>query len=682
MRPSDTSREKAMGSGKLPERVVIGVDIVKSGGSDLSQYLYSIAMIRGTSVTSVDEGSLGRLIRLLWDNRPSVLAVDNILELGGTRRNLGKILKLIPPDTEIIQVTLDGKRTAALKEVATKAGISLGREKLDSRRSAALIAVLAALGYGESLNIFERKVKINVYMGRSGNAGGSRSSKYKRNLRGAVARVVKKIREDLERAGIDYDVTIRRSRGGMEKASFIVYAPREELYGIVKKAKGRDVIVKIRPVIRKDFLTFEEVTKPRRYLIVGFDPGTKVGIALIDLDGKPVLITSGKNLDRGSIATLISKEGIPAIVATDKSPVPDMVKKLASMLNAQVYVPPRSLSTAEKELIVADFMAKHGVQVRNTHERDALSAAIKAFRIYEEKLRKLASKVKEMGLPAAGLQHYKARLLSDEPLSSIIEDIINDAVKEGVKPLKERVRVAETPKPDEVVKDLRKKIDELVRERDLYRVRVKELERELDEMKNKVAEIQSSLTQEVLRDRKVTELTQRVSNLEAYVNKLKAENETLKKLHSEVVKAVERVISGELVIVPSLTGRCTLKYVKEGMTWFVDDVSLLSPSLLRNTIKWKYSLILHPKDSRYVAELITKYLIPAAVAKEVWVIGDCIRAVNGSVYEELGRAKAKIDEIKEASERRFTLADLENLLKEYRNSRTRLVSAQTQGCED
>ncbi len=666
-----------MGAIKPRTGVVIGVDIARAGGPDLSRYLYSIAIVREGTVASVDEGSLGRIIRLLWDNRPSTLAVDNILELGGSKRGLAKILKLLPPDTEIVQVTLNEKQPITLKEAALKAGLGLGREKLDSRRTAALIAILASLGYGEVLNVFEGKVKINVYMGRNGSAGGSRSSKYKRNLRGAVARVVKRIREDLDEAGIDYDVTIRRSRGGIERASFVVYAPREKLYGIVRRAKGKDVIVKIRPVIRKEFLALRGDGKQKKYLIVGFDPGTKVGIALIDLDGNPVLITSGKNLDRGSLASLISREGIPAVVATDKTPVPDMVRKLASTLNAQLYVPPRSLSTAEKELIVEEFTAKHNIQIRNAHERDALSAAVKAFRLYEEKLGKLTSKVREMGLPHVGLQEYKARLLSNEPLSSIIEEMINDSVSEKPDLVKEKIKPSEQPRNDSVVKELMKKVEELTRERDIYRTKVKELEKTLEKMESKLEGIQQDLLQKILKNRKIMELTQRVNNLESYVNKLRAENDKLAKLNTEIIKVVDRVLAGELVFIPSLTGKCRLRMLGEGMVWFVDDFPSAPQELLRKVVNCKCSLVLHPKDQEHLDEVITKYLVPAAVAKEVWIIDNCVRAVNSSIHEALREAKRRIEEIKETSRNKLTYSTLESIINEYRTSRKGVMSIES-----
>jgi predicted RNase H-like nuclease (RuvC/YqgF family) len=653
---------------------IVGVDIIRNGGEDLSSYLYAISIFKNSSLVKIDEGSLGHLIRLLWENRPAILAVDNIMELGGNRRNLMKILKLLPPDIEIVQVTLDNKSFQDLKKVAIDAGLQMGREKLEPKKAASTIAILASIGYGRKLNVFENKVKIEVYPGRSGSAGGSRSTKFKRNLRAAVARMVKKIREELDNSGKDYDVIIRKSKGGVEKALFIVYTTREELIGVIKKAKGKDVVVKIKPVINKKFLSFSEDERPKRYLIIGYDPGMKVGLAVIDLDGKPVLITSGRTLDRGEIANLILKEGIPAIVATDKNPVPEMVRKLAAMLGAQLYVPSKSLSSSEKELLVRSFCNKHGIAVKNTHERDALSSAIKAFRVYEEKARKLAARVKSMGLPVNELQKYKARLISDEPLSTIIEDIIDDVVKSSQKrkPVGKVVASNSGSSSEEALKELNRRLDEVIKERELYKEKVKELEMQVLRLSNLVNELEAGVNIEILKDRKVKELMQRVSSLERHLARLRYEKEQVEQHLNSITKAIDKILTGNYRLVPNLGGKCFIDVSGDEKIRFVDDLSLLTDVNLRKLKNLGIALILPPGNEELASYLVNSFSIPSTIAKEVWSLSRCVKAVDsGSVLRlkdiilELERSKAEAEAL--------TPASLEALLSEYRESRSHVV---------
>ena len=153
-------------------------------------------------------------------------------------------------------------------------------------------------------------------------------------------------------------------------------------------------------------------------MIVGYDPGIVAGLAAIDLDMTPVLVISGRELDRGTAVSLLTDVGVPVVVATDKNPPPDMVRKLAAMLNAQLFTPSKSLSTSEKESLVNEYTRKFDIEVKNTHERDALAAVLKAYSIFKEKMEKLSAKVRSIGIKVKDLQRYKIKLLNNEPLSS------------------------------------------------------------------------------------------------------------------------------------------------------------------------------------------------------------------------------------------------------------------------
>ncbi len=660
---------------------VIGIDIVKSGGSNLANYIYAIAIYKEGSVRKIDEGGFGRLVRLIWENRPVILAVDNLLELGGTKRNLIKFLRLIPPDTEIVQVNLEGKKALPLKSIAIKAGLNVDKGKLNPVKTAIALAVLASQGYGEKLTVFEKKVKINVYVGRHGFAGGSRSDKYRRSMRSAVAQMVKKLKEELDKRGIDYDVTIRRSKGGIERALFVVYASREDLFGVIRKARGRDVVVKIRPVINRKLLKLTEQERPARYLIVGYDPGIEAGLAVIDLDKKPVIIMSGRELDRGEIASKITNFGVPVIVATDKNPPPEMVRKLAAMLGTQLYVPPRSLGTGEKELIASEYCKSFGVSVKNTHERDALSAALKAYRTYEEKLMKLTEKIRKMGLSTANIQKYKVRLIANEPLSSIIEDIINDSVKEKTPQethlsREPQQRSMETEFLKEEIAELKRRLDIAYKERDLYKARVKELEKQVSFLLGELSKITGEINEKVVKDRKVSELLHRLRNITQYVQKIEFEKSRVEAALHSIGKVIERVFAGELILVPKLGAKCVLKDADQAKVLYVDNVMGISNEVIGRIESEEKALVLPPGSDTFREYLVNERMIPASVAKEVWVISECLRAVDADSVKEADRIMNVIKERKRALEKpkEFTYADLEALLMEYRSIRLSSLS--------
>ncbi len=678
-------------------KVVVGVDIVRSGGNDLSKYLYAIAIVSDGVVKKVEEGGLGRLIRILWDNRASILAVDNVLELGGTKRNVIKLLKLLPPETEVVQVTIDEGRFISVKDAAFKSGVINDKSKLGPLRTAVVLALLANKGLGTKLKLFEEKVKIIVTKGRSGYAGGSRSDKYQRNMRAAVSRVVKKIKEELERRGFDYDLMIRRSKGGIERALFIVYADRKELYGVVEKLRGYDVRVRIKPVVNSKFFSIDKENEQRRYLIVGYDPGIEAGLAALDLNGNPIIITSGRELDRGSALSLLAKYGIVAVVATDKNPPPDMVKKLASSLNAQLYVPSRSLSTSEKELIVKEFCESKGIHVKNTHERDALAAAIKALKTFEQKMSKLQERINLMGLRVSNIQEYKVRILRNEPLSNIIEDIITDSLVRRSKKeskgdiLKDLIKEAITSRfeikdKERRIKYLTKRLERLTKENEHLKSRIKELESNIREYEYQITVLKNELSKDVLKDRKIKELTQRVSNMSKYILELRKEIERLGNVNVELKNLIKALAEGRVIAIRLLTSlskihdvinylRSTYLDSKEFRLVYLDlsKAACLSINLSKDIIKVlrdnSIALILPTECINLCNKLVEKF-IPAVTVDDAVIIDDIV-LISSSI---LGRISDVVNEINERikkinEERSLTEEKLIEIISLYRNER-------------
>jgi len=652
---------------------VVGVDVLKSG-SDLSQFRYAVAYVEGSTIKNVEEMSFGRLVRVLWELKPSLLAVDNVLELGGSKKNLVKFLRLLPPSVNIVQVNVDEK-PVSLKELARKAGLVEDRGKLDPFKTAIVLAYLAKEGYGRKLVVFERKVKVSVSPGRSGVAGGSRTEKFQRNLRGVVSRVVKNIKERLDKAGIDYDLLLRRSKGGVEKAEFIVYASREELYGIVKQVRSKDVVVRVKPVLNKRLLNLtESELKEARYLIVGYDPGTEAGLAVLDLDKNLLYLASGRELDRAEVLALVVRFGTPVMVATDKNPPPEVVKKLSSALGAILYVPPKSLTTAEKEMLVAEFLSSSSsrFEVKNAHERDALSAVLKAYKAFEEKMEKITDVLKEMGLINVNIQKYKVKILMNETVSSIVEDIINDLVSNS-RFEDQRKEVREATQTTQVTSELTptvlSRVAELEKEKEMYRQRVKVLEERVKELEKDLNILTSELKEQVLKDRKVSELLHRLKNVEIALNQVMEENAVLKDRLIRAYDVIKKVYVGKHVLIPKLKEECLefMEVRREGIPMvFMSEASTLNEKVLNYVVRNKLALILPPGASKTCEDLISTHLIPAITASEVYEVDECLVLVGSDVVSSTYELVKQLEKERRRKEYGLTYEELEKLLSEYR----------------
>lgn len=114
-------------------------------------------------------------------------------------------------------------------------------------------------------------------------------------------------------------------------------------------------------------------------LIIGVDPGTTLGYALINDKGEFITSGSGKDFPMSELISKIISFGKPLIVACDKNPPPGFVESLAVKLGARLFFPKENLLVEEKRMLVKGFDAK-----LNTHELDALASAALAFQKHKK----------------------------------------------------------------------------------------------------------------------------------------------------------------------------------------------------------------------------------------------------------------------------------------------------------
>ena len=113
--------------------------------------------------------------------------------------------------------------------------------------------------------------------------------------------------------------------------------------------------------------------------IVGIDPGSYVGYAVLDLDGCLVDIGSSEsNLSRTILE--VSKYGKVLLIGTDVTKVHKFVKKVAVQLGAKVISPEYDLLLQEKRKKTKEYLKKMDIKLKDMHQVDALAAALVAYR--------------------------------------------------------------------------------------------------------------------------------------------------------------------------------------------------------------------------------------------------------------------------------------------------------------
>lgn len=468
-------------------------------------------MEKGT-VTSESEVSLYRLQRRLAAEEPDILAVDSLQEVAADQHDLFTFIQALPPGTRLVQVT-GGERKETLQKVAARYNISVS--KTDPYAEARAAAFIASSGGGAEVIAFENSCDIVVSRHRSIGKGGWSQNRYTRKIHGAVLRQGREVESALSDAGLKYEKKEYPAFGGASRVQFRVFASRDMVP--VRSSRGTDVQVRISGR-RLDRIRFKPLSGKPRYLIAGIDPGTTIGIAAVDLDGNLMHLISSRQMTMSDVIEELYRVGKPLIVASDVHQMPFSVEKIRRAFNAVAYTPRQDRSIEEKwELTKA-----YGTS--NDHERDALSAALDAYRQYRNKFQNISKRVP----PGIDLDEVRAGVIRGKSL-----ELILGSREEAVLPASPAVPETEMPPSpvdervmelDGLVKRLRGYIDDLSADG-------KKKDEEIERLTRLCTRLKSEDEGRMRRD---VEVVRRDAIIRSQKNMLRKAEKRSKKLHRQV----------------------------------------------------------------------------------------------------------------------------------------------------
>ncbi len=131
------------------------------------------------------------------------------------------------------------------------------------------------------------------------------------------------------------------------------------------------------------------VKNTRKDIIVGIDPGTTKGYALLDLDGNLLKLNSLKHTSHETLLREITSVGNPVIISTDVIPAPKLVRKIASATGARIIHPEVSLGKKRKRKLTSSYGMELKKESLDKHKLDALAAANYAFKKIRGKLERI-----------------------------------------------------------------------------------------------------------------------------------------------------------------------------------------------------------------------------------------------------------------------------------------------------
>jgi predicted RNase H-like nuclease (RuvC/YqgF family) len=531
---------------------VFGIDIIKGSVRSRSRRpMYALVRMDGGTIESESEVSMFRLFRMLTAEQPDILAVDSLQEIAADQRELYFFLQGLPPQTRLVQVT-GGERKETLGKVAARFNISFDR--FDPFAEARTTAQVASLGAGAEVIAFLNESEVVVSRHRSPGKGGWSQNRYVRKMHGAVQLKGREIEMALVAAGLRYEKKETKAFGGCSRVAFRVFATRDQVP--VPTYRGADVQVRIHGK-RLERIQFRPLSIKPRYLIVGIDPGTTTAAAALDLDGNLLHLASSRQMNMADVIESLYKVGKPLVIATDVQEMPYSVEKIRRAFSAIAFVPKQDVSVDTKVEMTAPF------EYANDHERDALSAALDAYRHYRHKFQNLIKRIP----PGHDLDEVRARVIRGQSLDSVLGDMkvpVREPEAEKTVPAPvdsgrhdERMRVL-----DGMVKRLRAFVSELQEE-------VKGKEYEIHRLQARLRNARTARDAELAKDTEVVKKDAVIQSLKKRLRKEERHTRNLVKRLARIKKFAELSMEGEVVPVKVLD---TL--TKDGLRRLADDVGI------------------------------------------------------------------------------------------------------------
>jgi predicted RNase H-like nuclease (RuvC/YqgF family) len=359
----------------------------------------------------------------------------------------------------------------------------------------------------------------------------------------------------------------------------------------------------------------------RRYTIVGIDPGTTVGIAMIDLRGKPIEVFSAKNYSISDAIAWIAARGRPLIVASDVTPTPAMVKKISSVFASPVHDLDESLSTDEKIALTKG----EDYEYKNAHERDALAACVNAFRHYKRKFTQVQKKtpvgvnveaVKAMVVKGVSISAAIDRLIApDEAKEQVTEEPRQSEGDSGV----ERERESKTIlRLRGLLKDKDARIELLEERITALETRLAEGERARERLKRKLDSTRSASTRELKKAEEIRKRDRAIESLRAEVRAREQEKAELRGIIEDLKGRGKREVRGgkRITVIQAFSHDAILdadrKYgLKKGDVVYLKDGSGGGTSTAELLAKKGVVAVIYGKElSHFAADTFSQFDIP------------------------------------------------------------------------
>jgi len=375
-------------------------------------------------------------------------------------------------------------------------------------------------------------------------------------------------------------------------------------------------------------------------------------------------------MNMADVIASLYRTGKPLIIASDVQPMPYSVEKIRRAFSAVAYSPKQDTSVETKLELTAPF--PYG----NDHERDALSAALDAYRQYRNKFQNLSKRVP----PGHDLDEVRAGVIRGQALEHVLGDM-NAEMPEPVTAAPavvadgrhdERVRVL-----DGMVKRLRGFVAELQEEG-------KSRDYEIQRLQARLRTSHSERDMQFAKDAEMTKRDAIIQSLKKRMRKEERYNRTLSKRVLRIKKFAELSMDGEVVpvkVMDALTKegmrRLSLEDgIEEGDIIFVNRVDGWGRSVVKDLAGIRITAVVTGAAALAVGD---PQMVPAFREAGIPLLSDRdsgvqVRGKQGlAAKEQFDAALRRWHDEQAHCEREKKSAMIEHIFKEYQSERGKEV---------
>src|SRR5665647_2506430 len=657
----------------MQNRIIYGIDIARGSPRARELPRYALAILKDGEVSHQNMLRRQKIFNMVQRDRPEIIAVDNIFELAADRSELLSLMERLPEGVKLVQVT-GGLHLEPLVRIARKHGLSFDPENPNDEAEAC--ARLADIGVGHEVSLFEDITRIKVSRARSLGRGGWSQNRYRRKVHGAVlqrSREIENVLKDLSREkGIRFEAVNVKGFGGYVRSEFTVYAKRGEIP--IHPMASSDAQVIVRNVERDKirYIPLKQKDQKRKFTIVGIDPGTTVGIAILSLDGDLLYLKSFRGIAPDEVVKLIAEYGKPAVIASDVTPMPGSVEKIRRSFNAVPASPGIEVSAEEKISLGKTF------GYSNDHERDALTAALLTYRSYKN----IFTRIEKKAPVDADLELLKLYVIRGDSIEAAIEKVKASNAPEkpraGERPEKPEDRVVDESilkmrgnihRQGEQIQNLQEYLEELKEELLAKDRKISKLASRLNGFKKEAySEVRKSKEIQI-RDETIERLKKELSHKNKTVKELRRRNNKLRKIQKMEIRGEGSPVKVIAAFTKESISETQEKYgLKEGDVVFLENPSGGGAATAQILVDAKVRAVLIPEDISHAAE-------ETFLKGDVPVLRDIpLERADDFAMAEPENLKAAIAAWETEAEKRHRKAkedELQSLFEEYRSERRR-----------